>query len=336
MWNNFVKVWRSWIRKNNDIAALPFILVAVVIFMTLSTSGKFLSLGNFNSLASQIPELGLLSLAIMVIMITGGIDLSTISIANLVAVIMAIIMTRLVPEGTGSSETTLGLMLAAFATGIVLSLILGCLNGILVAYIGLPAMLATLGTMILYEGITLVITNGYVISGLPDMYTGLSSLSFIGIPLPLFIFSLAVVAMAVVLGRTPFGKYLFMIGSSETATRYSAIDTRKVLVKAYTISGFLSGIAGMIMVARFNSANARQGTSLQLLSILISVLGGTDPDGGFGKVGGVTLALLVLQVITSGLNLLGMNTFLAYTLWGVLLILVITYRYYITRERHSS
>lgn len=335
MLHNSLLSWRSWARKNNDIVALPFILIGVIIFFTVATSGNFLSLGNFSALAAQIPELGLLSLAILVIMITGGIDLSTISTANLVAVVMAIIMTRTIPEGS-SSGTVVLVIFAALAAGAVLSMILGLLNGILVAYVGLPAMLATLGTMIFYEGITLAITSGYVISGVPELYTSLSSSDFLGIPLPLYVFVIGSVIIAAILNRTPFGKHLYMIGSSVTATRFSAIDTKKALAKAYVISGVLSGVAGMIMLSRFNAANARQGTSLQLLSILIVVLGGTDPNGGFGKVGGVVLALLILQIITSGLNLLGVNVFFSYALWGILLIVVIAYRYFMTRERRSA
>jgi len=339
MLHNSLPTWRAWARKNNDIVALPFILVAVIIFFALATAGSFLSLGNFDALAAQVPELGLLSLAIMIIMITGGIDLSTISTANLVAVVMAIIMTRLVPAEISvesSAAAALAVILLAVAAGVVLSMILGLVNGVLVAYIGLPAMLATLGTMIFYEGITLAITSGYVVSGVPAMYTDLSSSRLLGIPLPVYVFAIGAVIVAAVLNRTPFGKYLYMIGSSETATKFSAINTRRALAKAYVISGLLSGVAGMIMLSRFNAANARQGTSLQLLSILIVVLGGTDPNGGFGKVSGVVLALLILQIITSGLNLLGMNVFFSYALWGVLLIVVIAYRYFMTRERRSA
>ncbi|MEZ4731330.1 MAG: ABC transporter permease [Caldilineaceae bacterium] len=326
---------RHWIRKNSDIAALPFILVAVVVFMTVATSGRFLSPINLNALASQLPELGLLSLAMVVVILTAGINLSIISSANLVSVIMALIMTTFVAEES-STGTVLMVVLIAFVAGVAVALALGYFNGFLIAYLGLPAMLATLGTMLFYEGVTLAITKGFVISGLPDMYTGLSSANMLGVPLPLVILALAIAVVALILDRTPFGKHLFLIGSSETATKFSAVDTSKVLVKAYVLSGALCGMAGMVMLSRFNSANARSGSSLLLLTILIAVLGGTDPNGGFGKITGVVLSLLTLQFITSGLNLLGVTQFVTLALWGILLILVIAYRHYMTRERRSA
>lgn len=335
MVNQAFRTLQHWIRKNTDIAALPFILAAVVVFMTVATAGRFLSAGNIGALASQLPELGLLSLAMVVVILTSGINLSIISSANLVSVIMAIIMTQFIPEGS-SAGTVLAVLLSAFTAGVVVSLVLGFVNGFLIAYVGLPAMLATLGTMLLYEGLTLAITKGFVISGLPEMYTNLSSAGIWGVPLPLVILVLAIVAVALILGKLPFGKYLFLIGSSETATKFSAVDTRKALVKAYVLSGFLCGIAGMVMLSRFNSANARSGSSLLLLTILIAVLGGTDPNGGFGKISGLVLSLLTLQFITSGLNLLGVTQFVTLALWGILLILVIAYRYYMTRERRAA
>lgn len=326
---------QRWAQKNNDIAALPFVLAGVILFMTIATSGRFLSAANLSALASQIPELGLLSLAMMVVIITAGINLSIISSANLVSVLMALIMTTLVTEESPKG-TVLGVVLLAVVTGIVVSLALGYFNGFLIAYLQLPAMLATLGTMLFYEGVTLAITKGFVISNLPEMYTNLSAVSILGAPLPLIILVMAIVSVALILRRTPFGRYLFLIGSNETATRFSAVDTRKVLVQVYVLSGLLCGIAGMVMLSRFNSANARSGSSFLLLTILIAVLGGTDPNGGFGKTIGVVLSLLTLQFITSGLNLLGVTQFVTIAIWGILLILVIAYRRYLTRERNST
>lgn len=324
---------RDWSQKNPDIASLPFILLAVILLMTLATSGKFLSKGNLNAFASQIPELGLLSLATMVVMITNGINLSIISSANLVGVTMALMMTNWVNDGMGSGMIVL-IVLVTLAVGLFLSVFLGWINGALIAYVGLPPMLATLGTMLLYEGVTLTITKGFVISGMPDLFVEYNYAKVFGVPLPLLTMILALAVVAVILIRRPFGRTLYMIGSSETVTHFSAIDTRKAIVKAYILSGILCGIAGMIMLARFNSANARSGSSLLLLTILISVLGGTDPNGGFGRVIGLTLALFILQLLTSGLNLLGVTQFITLALWGVLLIAVIAYRRYSESRRH--
>ena len=154
---------RDWSQKNPDIASLPFILLAVILLMTLATSGKFLSKGNLNAFASQIPELGLLSLATMVVMITNGINLSIISSANLVGVTMALMMTNWVNDGMGSGMIVL-IVLVTLAVGLFLSVFLGWINGALIAYVGLPPMLATLGTMLLYED---PVTNDGFAGGVP-------------------------------------------------------------------------------------------------------------------------------------------------------------------------
>lgn len=327
MSDNTPKSFLAWSKKNSDIAALPFILLAVIILMTIGTKGNFLSGGNLSALASQLPELGLLSLAMMVIIITGGINLSIISTANLVSVVMAMIMTRAVTDES-SASTVFMVVVLAIAAGILLSILLGFINGYLISYVGLPAMLATLGTMLFYEGVTLVITKGFVISGMPEIFTDISYADVFGIPLPLIMLIVTGIIIGLILERKPFGKHLYMIGSSEKVTRFSSVDTRKEIIKAYILSSILCAIAGMVMLSRFNSANARSGSSLLLQTILIAVLGGTDPDGGFGRVIGVALSLLILQLITSGLNLLGITQFITLALWGALLIIVIAYRHF--------
>jgi simple sugar transport system permease protein len=125
-----------------------------------------------------------------------------------------------------------------------------------------------------------------------------------------------------VLNATPFGTKVYMIGSNEKATRYSGVDTRAVLLKLYVLSSLLAGVAAVVMLARFNSANAAYGESYLLVTILAAVLGGVDPFGGFGKVGGLLLALIILQVISSAFNLLNLSQFLTLAIWGGILIAV--------------
>ena len=113
-----------------------------------------------------------------------------------------------------------------------------------------------------------------------------------------------------------------MLGSNEAATRYSGVDTRRALVKVYMISSLLAAIAGVVMMARFNSANAAYGESYLLITILAAVLGGISPSGGFGKVGGLVLALVILQLISTAFNLLDFSQFLTLAIWGGTLIAV--------------
>lgn len=327
MFGKLRKKYRHWSDRNNDLVALPWLLLAVVLFMTVLTGGRFLRLNNIVNLLAQMPELGLLSLAMMVTMVTAGINLSIISSANLSAVIMALLLTQLYPEGA-SGVLALLLVLATITVGFLVSALLGVINGYLIGYVEVPAVLATLGTMILYEGVTLAITKGFVISGVPDAFLFLGNARILGIPFQMFIFIAAAIVVAIIMKKKPFGTHLYFLGSNLTATRFSGINVRKTLLLTYVMSGLLSGVAAVVMLARFNSANARQGSSLLLLTVLICMIGGTDPYGGFGKVSGLVMALIALQMITSGLNLLGVRSFATVALWGAMLVSVVAYRFY--------
>jgi ribose/xylose/arabinose/galactoside ABC-type transport system permease subunit len=331
MLSSSLTTFRKWRARNGDMAALPFLLVGVVLILSVATeivsegNIHFLSVENFGAMAAQIPELGLLSLAMMVAMLTAGINLSIISSANLVGVAMAVTLLTFGPSAA-TAGLTVPLIAVTIVGGLLFSVLLGLFNGLLIAKLKITPVLATLGTMILYEGLTLAITKGYVISGMPVEYQLIAAGSLFGIPYALIVFVVAAIVMAYVLQRRPFGRQVYMLGSNQTATRFSAVNVDRVILKTYMLSGLLVGLAAVIMLSRFDSANARQGTSLLLVTVLIAVLGGTDPDGGFGKVLGLVLALLIMQCITSGLNLLGISSFLTLALWGGLLIGVIAYR----------
>jgi simple sugar transport system permease protein len=184
--------------------------------------------------------------------------------------------------------------------------------------------LATLGTMTLIEGLNISLTKGDVISGFPAPILFIGNGVIFGIPMPLLIFALCALVVAVFLNRTAFGLNVYMLGSNAKATLFSGIQTKKVLLKIYTLSGLLCGVSAIIMIARFNSANAGYASSYLLVTILAAVLGGVNPDGGFGKIFGLVLSLIVLQVISSGLNLLGFSAHLTIALWGAILIAVIS------------
>ncbi len=320
-----IKRFQTWNDKNIDIAILPWLFVGVLLLMTITTQGKFLRIHNVSNILLQMPELGLLSLAMMLAMISGGINLSIISSANLTAVVMAVFLTLPgIKAGTVPAFVFIGV---ALLLGILVSILLGAVNGYLIGYIEVPAVLATMGTMILYEGITLVITQGSVISDLAEPFLFIGTARFFGIPFPMIIFCVVVLCVSVLLQRRPYGSYLYFIGSNVIATRFSGINTRRVLLQTYILSGLLSGAAAIVMVSRFNSANARQGSSLLLSTVLICMLGGVDPFGGFGKVSGLIMALAILQMLTSGLNLLGIPSFATVAIWGAMLIAVMIYRY---------
>jgi simple sugar transport system permease protein/ribose transport system permease protein len=259
-------------------------------------------------------------------LLCGGINLAVIATANLTSLAMAFVMTRLIPS-EASLLTEIGGILLALLAGFVVAGVIGLLNGWLVAYVGVSPILATLGTMTLVKGINIGLTHGNVISGFPDPILFLGNGTVLGVPAAVIVFALCAVPLSVLLNRTPFGVAVYMIGSNERATRYSGIDTKRVLLKVYVLSSLLCGVAALIMMARFNSANASYGESYLLVTILAAVLGGVDPFGGAGRILGLVLALVILQVISSGFNLLGFSTHLTLAIWGLILILVMMVGY---------
>jgi ribose/xylose/arabinose/galactoside ABC-type transport system permease subunit len=174
--------------------------------------------------------------------------------------------------------------------------------------------------MTMCKGLSIGLTRGNVISGFPEPIVFLGNGTLAGVPVALLIFLALCIPMAVLLNKSPFGHKIYMIGSSERATRFSGVDTRRVLLGIYVLSSLLAVVAALVMMARFNSANAAYGESYLLVTILAAVLGGVDPFGGFGKVGGLLMALILLQVISSAFNLLDFSPFLTVAIWGVLII----------------
>ncbi|KAB7895420.1 ABC transporter permease [Rouxiella sp. S1S-2] len=291
------------------------IIVAVALLFSFTLGGRFFSLGNFQSISSQLPILGMLALGMGITMLTGGINLSVIAGANACSLVMAAIL-------VAHPNEPLFFALAMLA-GLAVAGVIGLLNGSLIAYIGVSPILASLGTMTLIAGLNILLTNGTVISGFPAAIQYLSSGSLLGIPIALVLFLLVAFLLWIVLEHTTLGRSLYLMGSNEQATRFSGIRTHRVTLVVYVLSALFGWAAALLMMSQFNSAKAGYGDSYLLVTILASVLGGINPDGGFGRVIGLVLALVVLQMLESGLNLMGVSSYLTMALWGGVLILFI-------------
>ena len=281
---------------------------------------RLFSGASLRSMAYQLPELGILSLAMMAPLLSGGLDLSIIATANLVALTIAFLFHTLVPAEPGLAWALA--QVAAVGAGLLLAMAIGAVNGYIIAYLGVSPILTTLGAMTLIKGISIGLTHGDVLSGFPSPIVFIGNGSIFGVPVVVLIFVAVTAVMGVILNRTPFGQVLHMLGSNEAATRYSGVDTRRTLMKVYVSSSLLAAIAGVVMMARFNSANAAYGESYLLVTILAAVLGGVSPSGGFGKVTGLVFALVILQVISTAFNLMNFSQFLTFAIWGGTLIAV--------------
>lgn len=299
---------------------LILLLVALLAVFGLLLGERLFSGASLRSMAYQLPELGILSLAMMVPLLSGGLDLSIITTANLVALTIAFLFQALVPVDPGLAWA--GAQIAAILAGIALALAIGAINGFIIAYLEVSPILTTLGSMTLIKGVSIGLTHGDVLSSFPAPIVFVGNGTILHIPVVVLIFVVVAAAMALILNKTAFGEILHMLGSNEAATRYSGIDTRRVLVRVYMTSSLLAAVAGVVMMARFNSANAAYGESYLLVTILAAVLGGVSPSGGFGKVVGLVFALVILQLISTAFNLMNFSQFLTLAIWGGTLIIV--------------
>ena len=300
---------------------LAVLLAAVLVLFSMVVPG-FVSGGTTRSFMYQLPLLGVLSLAMVVPLITGGLNLAIIATANQSALLMAWLMQSLLPAHAGFAST-LGVILLAMLAGLLLSVLIGIATGVLVAYTGVHPILVTLGTKSLIDGISIDLTRGKALSGIPPLFGQVGNASLLGVPLIFAVLVLAAILFGVILKRTSFGLACRMIGSNLEATRFSAIDTRRVLIGVYVLSSLACFVAALVMLVSFNSASADYAQSYLLVTILAAVLGGVDPFGGFGTITGLMLALCVLQVISTGFNQFGLSDYLTVAIWGGILLLVV-------------
>jgi simple sugar transport system permease protein len=319
-------------RLLSDRKLTQLVVVALVVFLSFSilVPDLFLTPRNFISMAFQIPEIALLALGVMLAMLTAGIDLSVVSMSNLAALSTAYLLVTQVTEGGGNVYVWIVL---SIVIGIVVGLISGLANGAIIAGIGVTPILATLATLTLYNGIAVGIRNGQSIIGLPPEFTAIGNGSFLGIPIPMIILLVAGIGVALYINKTGLGMQSVLVGANQEAATYSAIGVKKVLLMTYTLSGGLSALAGLIIASRSASANPDYGASYVLLAIVIVVLGGVNPYGGFGTVTGVILATAVLQMVASGFNALRFSQFFYQLAQGFVLIAVMILNTYVDKRR---
>ncbi len=312
---------RRFVASDDDVLQLVLITALVFVVMSALSPDKFLRYYNFESISFTLPELGLLSIAIMVAMLTGGIDLSVVGIANLAAVLAGTLFHHLAPGASaslGPVAVALGIVLA-LATGLAA----GALNGLLIARLRITPILATLGTSQIFTGLALVLTGGPAIVGFPAAWNYMGNGKVLGVAFPFLLFIVLASAIGFILSRTAFGTRLLLIGTNAKAAVFAGLRTERILFQSYVLTGLLASVAGLILSGRTNAAKSDYGTSYLLQAVLVAVLGGTNPAGGRGSVLGVSIAVLALMLLSSGFQMLRFSNFLIDFIWGAFLLLVI-------------
>jgi simple sugar transport system permease protein len=314
---------RAFLNRDDNIGRLLVMIALIVAVMTWLSPAKFLNYYNFESIGFLFPELGILAIAMLVAMLTGGIDLSVIGIANLSAILAglffhATIGVAGIRAGGGGLITPVGV---ALALGI--GMLAGAINGLLVTKLRITPILATLGSGQIFTGIALVLTGGPAIVGFPAAWDFIGNGKILGLAAPLVVFLLVALAIAFLIDRTSFGVSLQLIGTNPRAALFAGIERGRLVFWSFVLTGGLAALAGILLSGRTNAAKSDYGTSYLLQSILIAVLGGTNPSGGKGTVTGISLAVIALMLLSSGLQILRFSNHLIDFVWGAFLLLVV-------------
>lgn len=302
--------------QHGVVRMLVLTAVAFLIF-TIANPRVFLNPINLQNIAIASPEIGLLALAIMLAMLTGGIDLSVVAIANLTAITISTVYTAVAAGDQGLADS-LGPLIVLL--GIAVGVAGGFVNGFLISKVGITPILATLGTMQIYNGLAIVWTGGKTLYGAPAVLSSIGTGAVAGIPVLFIIFIAVAIVLAIIVNKTALGASIKLQGTNPVAAKFSGIRTTSVLMRSYLLSGGLAALAGVLIISRNPTASADYGSSYVLLVIVIAVLGGTNPNGGFATVLGVVLATLTLQIVSSGFNILRLSPYEYAIAQGVILI----------------
>jgi hypothetical protein len=322
------------IKKANKSITLPFddnsrrlilILLVLLIITGVTKSSQFLNVGNVQSIGKQLTEYGLMSLGMGICMLNGGIDLSTVYIANLCGISAGLIIQN-------STNDMAGILLAC-VVALLIGTACGIFNGFLISFLNIPPMLATLGSYELFLGISIVNSGGSTVSA-NGKFNILSAMTVFGIPFPFILFIVCTVILSLLMNKTSFGNKVYLVGTNAKSAKFAGINVKMTTLYCYMVSGILSSIAGLVSLSRLNSAKADFGTSYTMQTILVVVLGGINPNGGFGNIPGIAFSVIILQMLSSYLNQFpSISNYYRDMIWGIALFAVLVFNISVSRKR---
>jgi ribose/xylose/arabinose/galactoside ABC-type transport system permease subunit len=306
-------------------------LVLLIIAFTLLTDGRFLKPLNLFNVMLQISIVGLIAVGMTFVILTAGIDLS---VGSLVAV--AGLTSALIAKGSAASSFSLDAAeaagygwFAAMMGAIVVGLLGGAIQGVSITKLKVPPFVVTLGGLSIFRGMALMISGSGPISGFDDPYRwwgqGRIGPDWFRVPIPVIIF-LGIAAIAfVVLRYTRYGRQVYAVGGNREAARLAGVNVERVLLSVYVIIGFLAGLAGFVLSARLNSAEAVAGMGYELNVIAAVVIGGTSLFGGVGTILGTVIGSILIGVLNNGLVLMNVNPYVQQITIGLILVAVVAF-----------
>ena len=290
------------------------ILVALGVLVIVLTilSPNFLTSSNMLNLFRQVSLNVILAIGMTFVILTKGIDLSVGSVLAFSGIVAATL-------AKGQDANTFIAILAGLGVGLVL----GAINGTIIAKGKVAPFIATLGMMAAARGFTYIFSNGRPVSGLSSSFLNIGAGAFLGIPIPVWIIIIVFVIGSIVLYKTQFGRYVYAVGGNENASKTSGINVNKTLIAVYSISGLLAGLTGVILSSRVSAGLPQAGVSYELDAIAAVVIGGTSLAGGRGRLWGTLVGALIIGVLNNGLDLLGVSSYWQQVVKGAIIVIAV-------------
>ena len=286
----------------------------VVLFVVIAClNSSFIDPGNLKNLLRQVSINALISFGMTFVILTGGIDLSVGSILALSSALMGSFI-------VGGLDPILAIVVAC-----LIGAALGAVNGLVITYGKVAPFIATLATMTLFRGLTLVYTNGNPISGLTEneAFLNFGQGYFLELPVPAVMMLIMFGILYFILHKTPLGRKTYAVGGNEKVSFIAGIKINRIKIFAYTVTGMLCGMAGAILTSRLNSAQPTAGTGYELDAIAAVVLGGTSLSGGKGRIVGTLVGALIIGTLNNGLNILNVSSFYQQVVKGIVILLAV-------------
>jgi len=283
---------------------MVFLLLGLVLSLL---SDRFLQVSNLVNVTRQASINGIVSVGMTMVILTGGIDLSVGSVLALSAVIGADLMKQGMP------------VFVAVLIALSIGAAMGAINGLMIARWRIPPFIATLGTLTVGRGLTLMYTQGQPVTGLPESFRFLGAGSVGPIPMPIIIAAITFILAYIMLTRTRTGEYIYMLGDNPTAARLAGINTNRTTILVYALAGLCAALAGLVLIARLDSAQPVIGIGYEFNAIAAVVVGGTSFAGGEGTLTGTLLGALLLETLNNGLNLMNVSSLWEQVVKGVVI-----------------
>ena len=315
---------KEFFKKNPYTAILLAFMAVVLLIFTVTKGGVFWQLGTWKGIVMQFPEFGVMAFGVMFCLLIGCINMSFVMLGNFATIVGVSFMGSAVKDGMSNAQIGL-VIFEAFIIVSIICAIGGVINGLLISKLGIPPVIATIAMQMVWLGVSTGITGGKTVSSVPALYIEVGHSNVFGfLPFPLLIFIIVFIISALILKYTTYGEKVYMCGTNMKAAKFSAINTDGMVIGTFVLGDILCGIGSMLMVSTLNCAKADNGESYVMKIILLLVLAGISPNGGVGKIGNIIFSVLIIQIITSGVNMFGnLNTYHASMIYGGLLVIVL-------------